>query len=308
MRMTAVRLAHFSDVHITAQRLGWKRTDWLTKRLPGWFHLRSLGRGHRFRSADQVLAALVAELRRRRPDHVVFSGDATALGFEAEFERAAAVLGMTEPDLLPGLAVPGNHDYYTRSVAASGLFERYFAPWQSGRRIDDAVYPFAQQVGHVWLVAVNSCTGNRWSWDAAGGVDAAQLSRLERLLATLEPGPRVLVTHYPLCLASGRPERRYHGLRDLAAFVSVAARGGVSAWLHGHRHGSYFLPRPAFAPFPVLCAGSATQHELWSYGEYTIDGYRLHGLRRTFDPQSATFSDRDSFEFDLRNHAAEQGP
>lgn len=298
--MTSVRLAHFSDVHITARRLGWGRADWLSKRVSGWLHLGPFGRGRRFRTADAILAQLVADLQRRRPDHVVFSGDATALGFESELARAAEVLGMAGPDVLPGLAVPGNHDYYTRTAAASGLFERYFAPWQTGLRVDGATYPFAQRAGDVWLVAVNSCRGNLWTWDASGGVDAAQLDRLNRLLASLEgEGPRVLVTHYPICLASGQPEKRHHGLRDLAAFVAVAARGGVSLWLHGHRHGWYHLDRPAFAPFPVICAGSATERSLWSYGEYTITGRRLHGQRRAFDPASGQFVDRETFTLDL---------
>src|SRR5205823_4279813 len=108
----AVRLAHFSDVHITAQPLGWKRADWLSKRFHGYVHFSWLGRRRRFRNADEVAAALAAELRQRRPDRVVFSGDATALGFESEFARAAALLGVSGDDRLPGLAVPGNHDYY----------------------------------------------------------------------------------------------------------------------------------------------------------------------------------------------------
>ena len=79
----------------------------------------------------------MADLHRHPPDRVVFSGDATALGFEAEFVRAAALLGVAGPDRLSGLAVPGNHDYYTPGVEASGLFERYFAPWQTGERVGE---------------------------------------------------------------------------------------------------------------------------------------------------------------------------
>src|SRR5262245_14226936 len=144
---TPIRLAHFSDIHITAAPLGWSRGDYLTKRFPGWINYRWLGRQFRFRRADQVLAALVAELRQRRPDRVVFSGDATALGFETEFVRAATLLGIGEAGGPPGVAVPGNHDYYTAGVVAKGLFERYFAAWQEGVRIDGATYPFAQRVG-----------------------------------------------------------------------------------------------------------------------------------------------------------------
>src|SRR5436305_919631 len=84
-----LRLAHFSDIHLTADPLGWERGDWFNKRLPGWINLRWLGRGRRFRTADDVVEAMTADLRRRRPDHLIFSGDATALGFESEFARAA---------------------------------------------------------------------------------------------------------------------------------------------------------------------------------------------------------------------------
>jgi 3',5'-cyclic AMP phosphodiesterase CpdA len=125
-----VRLAHLSDVHITTPVLGWRGRDWFSKRVTGWFNLRVLGRRHRFRHADDVLAALVADIRQRHPDHVIFSGDATNLGFENEFARASHLFGLDAANPLPGIAVPGNHDYYTRAVAAAGLFERYFDRWQ----------------------------------------------------------------------------------------------------------------------------------------------------------------------------------
>jgi 3',5'-cyclic AMP phosphodiesterase CpdA len=294
-----IRLAHLSDVHITADRLGWGRLDWFNKRLTGWLNYRLSGRGQSFRQADLVLAALIADVQERRPDHVVFSGDATGLGFEAEFARAAALLKVADPHMPPGLAVPGNHDYYTRASAASGLFERYFAPWQTGVRVDAAVYPFAQRVGPVWVVGVNSCTGNRWPWDAGGSVDGPQLGRLGRLLQGLEPGPRVLVTHYPVRLASGQPERRGHGLRNLPDLVRVAARGGVVLWLHGHRHASYHLPHGDDAPFPAICVGSSTQHGHWSYKEYAIEGDRLVAARRVYAPEAGRFQEATTFEVKL---------
>ncbi len=300
--LAPVRLAHFSDVHITTRPLGWRRRDWFSKRVTGYINLRWLGRRYRFRRAEEVLAALVADLRSRRPDHVVFSGDATNLGFEAEFARAAHLLGVQGDDRLPGLAVPGNHDYYTRAIVAAGVFERHFAPWQTGERVDGERYPFAQRVGPLWLVAVNSCVPNRWSWDASGRVGAAQLGRLKELLKRLGPGLRILVTHYPVCKASGKREERAHGLRDLGKLIDVAREGGISLWLHGHRHGPYYHQRPpedAFplADFPVICAGSATQNKRWSYGEYTIAGRRLTGVRRVWDLEEARF--RDAFEFEL---------
>jgi 3',5'-cyclic AMP phosphodiesterase CpdA len=301
-----IRLAHLSDIHVTADRLEWTRADWFNKRYAAWVNFRWLGRRRRFRHGNEALTALMAELRERRPDHIVFSGDATALGFEAELARAANILGVdsaTSADSLPGLAVPGNHDYCTRPAAASGLFERYFAPWQGGQRVDGAVYPFAQKVGHAWLVAVNSCTGNRWAWDAAGSVGPDQLDRLGHLLDSLSEGPRILVTHYPVRLANGRPERSYRCLRDLDALLAGAVRGKVCLWLHGHRHHPYLvLPSPensSAPPFPVLCAGSATETGCWSYGDYTLEGYSLHVQQRVFDLQSRRLVDGPAFDLSL---------
>ncbi len=293
--MLMVRLAHVSDIHLTTPKLDWQRADWFNKRLSAWINFRWLGRRLRFRNADHVMKRWREDVQAHRIDHIVFSGDASALGFASEIDKAADLLGVR---CLPGLAVPGNHDYCTRPAAASGNFERAFALWQNGLRIDDAAYPFAQKVGHVWLIGVNSSTGNRWAWDAAGAVGAAQLERLARLLGRLDAGPRILVTHYPVCLASGKPERRTHGLRDLEELIRVATAGGVALWLHGHRHHPYRFQELPHAKFPIICSGSSTQTGLWSYGEYTIEGYTLHGLQRGYDAEAERF--RDLEEFDLK--------
>ncbi|MCI0335344.1 MAG: metallophosphoesterase [Planctomycetes bacterium] len=290
------RLAHLSDIHLTAPNLEWTRADWFNKRLAAWANLRLLGRAKRFRHSERVIDRLMGELRQRSVEHIVFSGDATALGFASEMRRAAEFLQIAE---LPGLAVPGNHDYCTIPAARTGDFERVFAPWQQGRRVDGAIYPFAQRVGDAWLVAVNSCTGNRWAWDASGAAGLEQRQRLARLLETLPPGPRILVTHFPVSLASGKKERGYRGLRDLAELVDVAQRGNVTLWLHGHRHRAYYLPQPPHAPFPVVCAGSATQIGAWSYYEYTFKDAALTALRRHYNFDKNVFEDAESFQIQL---------
>jgi hypothetical protein len=181
----------------------------------------------------------------------------------------------------------------------SGHFERYFAPWQIGEHIGNEVYPFAQRVGSAWLVAVNSSTANRLYWDARGHVGAAQLERLEKLLASLSPGPRILVTHYPIWLAKGGRESAFHGLRDLKKLISTAERGGVVLWLHGHRHEHYHHPHSERTPFPVICAGSTTQHGRWTYNDYTLAGHRLRAVQRVFVEEQESFRDGRMFELEL---------
>lgn len=294
-----VRLAHFSDIHVTSPVLDWTNRDWFSKRLTSWFNHR-FARSVFFSEAEKIAATLMTDLASRRIDHAVFSGDATALGFESELKRAATALGLgAGMPTIPGLAVPGNHDYCTVHAAASGHFERHFAGWQNGLRIGEYPYPFAQKVGPVWLIGVNAATGNRWPWDAGGSVGPDQLARLRELLASLEEGIRVLVLHFPIQRSNGRREIWFHGLRDLDSLLDVANAGGVHLWLHGHRHSPYHFQTPAGARFPVICAGTATQRGLWSYGEYTIEGVQLTGLRRVYDPKLHRFKDADGFSLEL---------
>lgn len=296
-----VRLAHLSDVHVTAPHVAWRLRDWCSKRLTGWANLRVFGRGRRFQQTGDVLAALNAELQgERRPDRIVFSGDATALGFPEETSAAVEALGVGQRGGLPGLAVPGNHDYYTPRDEQSGAFESLFAPWQDGTRVDNSIYPFAQRAGPLWLIGVNSCTGHRIPWNASGRVGAAQLDRLEKLLHQLDPGPRVLVTHYPVVRPDGKPEKRQHGLRDLVELIDVAKRGGVCLWLHGHQHRSYHVDDPAVAPFPVICVGSGTEAGRWGYNTYTVAGTTLQAERRVYDPAAKAFRTDKSFDLELR--------
>src|SRR5271165_4140704 len=95
---SAIRLAHLSDVHVSAAPLGWRPGDWLSKRVTGWFNTHCMRRRHTFRQADAVLTVLAAELHARRPDCVVFSGDASMLGFASEVTRAATLLHVDRAD------------------------------------------------------------------------------------------------------------------------------------------------------------------------------------------------------------------
>src|SRR5258708_26283750 len=189
---TSIRLAHLSDVHITRPSLGWRKADWFSKRLPGWINLRALGRGRRFRTADRGLSALMASLQADPPDRILFSGDATALGFQSELAHAAELFGLSNGQAPPGLAVPGNHDYYVHADVRSGWFEHYFAPWQQGQRVDNPVYPFSQRVGQHRLIAVTSAAPTRLFFDASGLIDRQQLASFRLLPTRLYPRPRFL--------------------------------------------------------------------------------------------------------------------
>lgn len=294
--MAAIRLVHLSDIHVSAARCRYYPEDWLNKRMSAWLNLRVLGRGRKFEHAEAILGVLREELQRRPPDCLVFSGDATSMGCVEEMEAAAGLLGVNEASAFPALAVPGNHDYCT--PRAVGVFEKYFAPWQVGERIDGQTYPFARRVGPVWLIGLNTAKPNFWWWDASGRADVGQLDRLRRLAQRLD-GPRILVTHYPVCLASGKLENRWHRLRNYREVTQAAMDAGICLWLHGHRHDSYRHACTEWTMFPAICVGSATQNGVWAHGEYVIDGNRLEGVQRVFDPALNGFRETSRFTLAL---------
>jgi 3',5'-cyclic AMP phosphodiesterase CpdA len=295
-----IKLAHFSDVHLTTPALGWRVRDLFGKRASGWVNVQMFGRGHRFRFANVVVESLLREFHARPFDHLVFSGDATTMAFESEMTEAAHRLGVWDATLPPCIAVPGNHDLYTYGAVRKRVFEFAFSAWQQGERADpDHTYPFAKKVGHVWLIALNSATANFWPWDATGKVGAAQLDRLRALCEKLDAGPRIVVSHYPLLTRARKPEAKWHRLKDWRETRDAVAACGVSLWLHGHKHAWYILPAGADLPFHCVNVGSSAQEKLWGYHEYSIDGEKLSGLRRVYDPAEDRFADGEAFELDL---------
>lgn len=295
-----VRLLHFSDLHVTAAPLGSTWREWCNKRLMGWVNIHLLGRGARLAEAGRLTRLLHAEILQRQPDAVIFSGDASLLGFPAELEEAARLLGLVKHPPCLGIAVPGNHDYYVAAAARSGAFERFFAPWQRGIRLPQHHYPFACRIGSAWLIALQAARPHIGFWDASGRVGTSQWHNLQALCQTLEPGPRIAVCHYPLLTEKRRPEAWHRRLHDAATACRLIESCGISLWLHGHRHRWYYLDAGETLPCPTIGAGSATQRGRAGYLEYCLDGPVLSALRRDYDPDTGTFRDAEQFQLPLR--------
>lgn len=293
----AIRIAHFSDIHLTAPNSRLQARDWVSKRAIGWMNVR-FGRGKHFRHATQITAALANELRARGCDQIVFSGDATVLGLPTEFELVKETLRLDEA-VPRAMAVPGNHDYYVRQSVKRHLFEAVFSDWQHGERVEKSTYPFVQRLGGLWLIAVNSACPNLAFWDARGRVGKPQRLRLKSLCENLPPGPRVVVTHYPLRLVDGRPETRWRRMRDDVQMLDLARQLNIKLWLHGHRHGFYHFGPNAELPFHQFCAGSTTQEEKWGYNEYTFADGTMRCHRRDWSVDDAQFVDGETVTIDF---------
>jgi 3',5'-cyclic AMP phosphodiesterase CpdA len=266
--MPPTRVLHFSDVHLNIPNPGWRPGDFLSKRLTGWLNWNITKRGRRFADANNRILAIRHLVHERDPDGVVFSGDASAIGFGSEAAAVAKILSGIE---LPKIAVPGNHDYYTRAGVKAQGFETAFADWQQGERIGKETYPFAVKIGSLWFVGVNSCCANSLFWDAHGIVGTEQLQRLDQLLQRLPDEPKVLVTHYPMCRSDGGCENRWHGLRDRDRLSEIVIRHRIRGWLCGHIHRGFLIKPTSDRPFLMFCGGSATQEGPASVSELMFD-------------------------------------
>jgi predicted phosphodiesterase len=271
-----MRVMHISDLHFQADiplrrfpRLGWRR-------LLAQTEYRLLGRRKRFLLVPSTVARLLEEAARLRVDHLLVSGDLTALALREEFEAARVALQSWRGRMT---ILPGNHDVYTPAAARERLFEGTF---EQELRSDlpeycrEGPYPVVKLLGDdAALVALSSARVPLCPGIAAGWVGDAQRKALAAILGDSRITQRaVLVSvHHGPFRPSGQRDRITHGLVDGREVLSVAAKGGALGLCHGHIHHRYRLQ--ASSGIPVFCAGSSTQKGREGYWVYELGGRAL---------------------------------
>jgi 3',5'-cyclic AMP phosphodiesterase CpdA len=259
-------LAHLSDPHIPPLPRP-RLVDLAGKRLLGFVNW---GLRRKALHQAEVLAAVVADLKAARPDHVVVTGDLANIALAAEFAPARAWLDRLG-DPRDVTVIPGNHDAYVRSTAAHAM--QHWAPYMRG---DDGSqssdFPFVRRRGPLALIALSSAlpTG---LFMATGRLGRAQLSRLAGHLARLagEGAFRVVLIHHPP--AGTRPWHKR--LTDAKALLEVLRAHGAELVLHGHDHCRSVVDiagPSASIPVVGVSSASAHEHDPAGYNLYRIDG------------------------------------
>ena len=296
-------LAHLSDVHLGGLALP-RPDELLSKRALGFlsWHLR-----RRAVHEGPVLAALVADLHQRRPDHTTVTGDLVNISLPAEFERAAAWLASLGPPADVSV-IPGNHDAYVPIA-----WERSLALWApymtgDGDSADKAAgFPYLRRRGPLALIGVSTAAPMP-AHMAAGVIGAEQLRRLEGLLA--ETGSeglcRVVMIHHP---PLSSPAHRLKRLLDGEAFCKLVAERGAELVLHGHTHMSAlaYLATPR-ARVPVVGVPSASarpnrSHDPSRYHLYKIardgESWRIEVEVRGVAPGLDSFMEEKGFSLSV---------
>jgi 3',5'-cyclic AMP phosphodiesterase CpdA len=259
-------LAHLSDPHLAPlptpgpaemfSKSGLGYLNWLRKR-------RSIHR-------PDALAAIVADLKARAPDHIAVTGDLVNLSLAAEFSPARAWL-----ETLGGArditVIPGNHDCYVRATA--DFAQRHWEGFMCGDAGE--AFPFVRRRGPLALIGLSTALPTL-PLAATGKLGQDQLSRLPNVLSDLarEGLFRVVLIHHP---PAGKANR-FRRLADAAALREVLHKHGAELVLHGHHHKSSLIwlsgPRHAVPCVGVPSAsGAPGRHdEPAAYNLYEIEG------------------------------------
>jgi 3',5'-cyclic AMP phosphodiesterase CpdA len=262
-------LAHLSDPHLAPLPVpSWRQLA--SKRVTGYIHWQ---RKRRFVHDPDVLAKIVADIKRQAPDHIAVTGDIANIALPEEFTHGREWLeSLGSPRDVS--FVPGNHDVYVGEAAVYGA--RAWGAFMSDDDDGSAGFPFIRKRGPVGLIGVSSGVptapflANGWlgSDQLAGLVIALDALKSENLF-------RVVLIHHPPVSEAGRGKR----LIDAAILLHVIAEHGAELVLHGHDHLHMmnWLDGPGGSRVPAIGVPSAsaaigTGKDAAAYNLYRIKG------------------------------------
>jgi 3',5'-cyclic AMP phosphodiesterase CpdA len=259
------RIIQISDVHFTHVTLNPLRL--LCKRLFGTLNW-ALNRKDEY-SWNQLeqLPALFEELK---VDLILLGGDFTTTALEEEFEKARLWV-----DKLPApwIAIPGNHDKYTRQSEKEGRFYRYFKNPSLQR---DGLE--LTRCGDYSLIAMDTTIATKIG--SSEGLFSPMLEKkLTFLLNSLPQNePVILFTHYPFFQNDAKKRALIRG-KKLEELLCKFPQ--VRLYLHGHTHRHIIANlQPSHLPV-ILDSGSAahTQFGFWNLIDLLPNGCEVTPYR-----------------------------
>jgi 3',5'-cyclic AMP phosphodiesterase CpdA len=272
---SAIRILHFSDVHVQRPVFSAPPLELVGKRILAGINL-WVARGRYFAETPEKLASLAKFAKQEAVSLALCTGDYTAMGTAAEHADARRYVNLVGAEAALGLiTVPGNHDLYMPDTLRDRRFDKYFG---DVLRTDlpeyalDGAFPFVRLFGaHLAIVGVNSARPNPNPLLSSGLVPEVQLDALSRVLDDPRLAGRfvIVMTHYGILRRDGRPDARRHGLDNAAELVRICARPGLLL-VHGHIHHRYHHPATAERPW-LFCAGSATHRGREGFWLYDVE-------------------------------------
>lgn len=227
-----MRIAHLSDFHFTHLtfnpfRLFSKRClgnlNWLLSRKDEFF--------------EEQLQPLPELFKKLQVDLILLGGDFATTALKEEFEKAEQFIAKMHA---PWIAIPGNHDCYTKSSFRQKRFYRYFS--NPKKKIQDPVDFFTLQDHRLevhrlfkgWrLIALDTAIPTNFYSSEGFFSERLEELLLEALQLIPEEESIVLFNHYPFF----QNDVQQHNLRrgeNLQKILENVPR--IRLYLHGHTH------------------------------------------------------------------------
>jgi 3',5'-cyclic AMP phosphodiesterase CpdA len=287
LNSSAIRILHFSDVHVQRPVFSAPTRELIGKRLLAGINL-WVARGRLFAETPAKLAALAEFARAHEVAIALCTGDYTALGTADEHADARRLVNAVAAATAHGLiTVPGNHDLYLPDTLRDRRFDKHFG---DVLRTDlpeyacDGAFPFVRLFdSRLAIVGVNSARPNPNPLISSGVVPESQLEALARIVADERLAGRfvIVMTHYGILRRDGSPDAPRHGLDNAAALLRICARPQVLL-VHGHIHHRYCHAAQAGRPW-LFCAGSATQRGREGFWLYDVERDCVHATPGVYD-------------------------
>ncbi len=287
-----MKLAHYSDIHVTLSPVGQGLKTVLGKRAMGTLNYYVGGRKRHFDQAEARIRLLLEDIDGQQVDHALCTGDITQMSYEEEFELCQKAFGerLSQPERYT--VIPGNHDRYTPEADSSNRFEKYFGQLGSPNR----KYPHLKDLAEGVSLLLIDVTRSAGMLDSSGLCGPEQQQKLEKLLAgcTQKDSFTILAMHYGILRANGNPDRPGHSIRDIDSLRMTFANTNyrLDMILHGHMHQSYSVKVEGR---DTICVGSATDLAHGpGYNIYTIDGAQksYQQSRRVWSVHRGAFVDQ----------------
>lgn len=287
MSHSAIRILHFSDVHVQRPVFSAPPLELVGKRILAGINL-WVSRGRYFAETPDKLAKLAEFARDQAVTIALCTGDYTAIGTADEHADARRhVNAIADASQLGLITVPGNHDLYMPDTLRDKRFDVHFGDVLKSdlpEYATEGAYPFVRLFDtRLAIVGVNSARPNPNPLISSGVVSEPQLEALERILVDQRLAGRfvIVMTHYGILRRDGRPDAKRHGLDNAADLVRICARPGVLL-VHGHIHHRYYHAAQAGRPW-LFCAGSATHAGREGFWLYEVEAQRVRAIPGAYE-------------------------
>ncbi len=250
-----MRIAHISDFHFT--HLTWNPFRLFSKRALGNINWLALRRKHFFEQQLDPLPSLMQDLK---VDLVLFGGDFSTTALQEEFEKAARFIKKIKQ---PWIAVPGNHDHYTRRSSNNKHFYRFFSNHR--KAISNPVEFFTLKEHRIeahpiqkgwWVIALDTSLATHF-YSSEGIFSEKLQSYLEEVLQLIPKDDSILLlNHYPFFQNDAK---RHNLIRGEALQHLLEKNPRIKMYLHGHTH-RHTVANLQMSNLPiVLDSGSCAQ-------------------------------------------------